>query len=94
MSWHVGSTCPPFAATGSEALRQLRAAGCALANANIAGPLEGDALIGALAGADAVIAALDRYDETVFAALPKLKLVSAGAWVSTPSTLRPPRATV
>lgn len=76
MSWRVASTCPPFAQTGADAIRKLRAAGCALANASGAGSLRGDALIATLADVDAVVAALDGYDETVFAALPKLKLVS------------------
>jgi phosphoglycerate dehydrogenase-like enzyme len=76
MSWRVISTCPPFAQTGADAIRKLRAADCALASLAPAGPLAGDTLVSALADADAVIAALDVFDEAVFKALPKLKLVS------------------
>ncbi len=76
MSWRVVSTCPPFAQTGNDAIRKLRAAGCALTHAPGGGPLTGDALRTALAEADAVVAALDVYGDAVFTALPKLKLVS------------------
>ncbi len=76
MSWRVISTCPPFAQTGSGSLRKLRSAGCDVTNATAPGPLKGEALVAALAGADAMIAALDVFDEEVFKALPQLKLVS------------------
>ncbi len=76
MSWRIVSTCPPFAQTGADAIRRLRAADCGLTHAAAAGPLKGDALVAALADADAVIAALDGFDETVFQALPRLKLVA------------------
>ncbi|HSH16550.1 MAG TPA: hypothetical protein VLD18_10985, partial [Verrucomicrobiae bacterium] len=76
MSWRVVSTCPPFAQTGDESIRKLREAGCALNHTTATGPLKGDTLITALAEAEAVIAALDVFDEPVFTALPKLQLVS------------------
>lgn len=76
MSWRVVSTCPPFAQTGDESIRKLRDAGCALTHTTATGPLQGDPLITTLAEAEAVIAALDVFDEAVFAALPKLQLVS------------------
>lgn len=76
MSWRVVSTCPPFAQTGDEAIHKLRDAGCALTHTTATGPLKGDTLITALAEAEAVIAALDVFDDAVFAALPKLQLVA------------------
>lgn len=76
MHWRVVSTCSAFAETGSDAARRLRDAGCQIIQADTATALNGDALVQALAAADAVIAALNIFNEEIFRSLPKLKIVA------------------
>ncbi|MBI1178519.1 hydroxyacid dehydrogenase [bacterium] len=76
MSWRVVSTCPAFTETGREAVQSLRRAGCDLTLASGVPANDREKLVAASKDADAVIAALNVYDEGVFRALPGLKLVS------------------
>jgi len=76
MGWTVLVTARAFWVSGAEARRELEAAGCRVVDAPEAGPLPEHVLIPLLQPCDAVIASNDPYTAAVFAACPRLKVVS------------------
>src|SRR5438093_1370416 len=76
MTWTVLVTARAFWVSGKAAQEMLGAAGCRVVRSPQAGPLPEDDLIASLQDCDAVIASSDPYTARVFAACPKLKIVS------------------
>lgn len=74
--WKILVTAQAFAVSGSEARRELEAAGCELAHSKSWGPLTESDLMEQAHDVDAVIAATDPYISKVFQSLPNLKLVA------------------
>jgi len=76
MAWKVLVTARAFWVSGQASQSALIDAGCEVVWSSKAGPLPVDDLIIALDGCDAVIGSSDPYNAAVFAACPKLKVVS------------------
>lgn len=76
MSWTILVTARAFWVSGKPARAALEAAGCRVLDAPKAGPIPEAELIPLLADCDAVIASSDPYTESLFAACPRLKVVS------------------
>lgn len=76
MSWTVLVTARAFWTTGQKAQEELERAGCRVIRSPRAGPLNEDELIPLLADCEAVIASNDAYTPSLYAACPKLKVVS------------------
>src|SRR2546421_1179801 len=76
MSWNVLVTARAFWVSGLEALAALEAAGCRVIQSPKAGPVPVEELIPMLQECDAVIASSDTYSAELFAACPRLKIVS------------------
>ena len=76
MAWKVLVTARAFWVSGQAAQQALLNAGCEVVWSKNAGPLPVQDLISALEGCDAVVGSSDPYNAEVFAACPKLKVVS------------------
>jgi D-3-phosphoglycerate dehydrogenase / 2-oxoglutarate reductase len=76
MSWKVLVTARAFWVSGQKAQEALEAAGCEVARSPQAGPVPEAELIELLADCDGVVGSSDPYTANVFAACPRLKIVS------------------
>ena len=76
MAWKVLVTARAFWTSSRATSELLPSAGCKVVRSAEAGPLPESELIAQLDGCDAVIASSDPYTERVFAACPRLKVVS------------------
>jgi len=76
MAGRVLITARAFWENGQAAEAELVGAGLEVAHSAIAGPHPADALLPMLEGYDAVVASTDVYNEAVFAACPRLRIVS------------------
>jgi lactate dehydrogenase-like 2-hydroxyacid dehydrogenase len=65
MSWTVVSTAPALNIVGESTVGALRQAGCQVTLAPPTGPFPSDELLRYIAGADAVIAGVDRFDAAI-----------------------------
>jgi D-3-phosphoglycerate dehydrogenase / 2-oxoglutarate reductase len=77
-SWKVVVTARAMDEVGQSALAVLRAAGCEIVDPQQVGPMSGDPLLRVLAGADAVLAGVDRFTAEAIgsAEARQLKLIS------------------
>jgi len=76
MAWNVLVTARAFSVSGQKAREALEGAGCRVTLAPRYGPLPEEELIPLLADCEAVIASSDPYTARVFAACPRLTVVS------------------
>lgn len=84
MAWRVVVTADAFRRDAPGAEEPLRRAGCEVSYPDRMGPLPAEELVAALAGADAVIASSDPYNERTLVACPRLRvLVRWGTGVDT-----------
>src|SRR5579862_1525249 len=76
MAWNVLVTARAFWVSGQAAHDALMAAGCRVVRSPQAGPLVEETLIPLLQDCEAIIGSSDAYIGPVFAACPRLQVVS------------------
>lgn len=80
MAWKVISTAPAINIVGEAAVVAIREAGCKLELAPPTGPFPKEQLLAYIDGADAVIAGVDRFDESILTSLQARNLKIISRW--------------